>query len=234
VAHRFTLTVLVSSTFSWAITGAPGRGVALADDGAVQVGFPWGLRGLVEGRLGFDQLLVGTTGGIAAGNVFAGGPATEIDLGVRADRVTLYLGFEHAFFGVGAESPYWELPSASAYGNEGLAGARYQILPPSRLINIWVGGDVGYEILHSDGRDGYGGAASIDLPNIVVRVGLGVPIHVAQRILVEPSCFLTLLGSTGNAHAAVTTAGYSSSTSTPNPSTGILGLSPGISLVVEL
>ncbi len=188
-------------------------------------------------RGSYEAWLTGTVAGHPIGNVYSSGPATQIDLGLLLGRgTTMYLGWQHAFYGAGNENPYVTAKLATVWTRADyfLVGVRYGCSSFSSLAGVWIGGDLGYEILHSDAADVAGNTASADLGNLAARFGLGACFRPVDNLVLAPSLMMNLLAEVGGQSSSFTIGGSTHDTSgdVQNKSL-ILGLSPGLGVQGE-
>jgi hypothetical protein len=189
----------------------------------------------ISARGSYDILLAGTVAHQPIGSVFSGGPGTQIDVGLIVSRGwTLFAGWDHVFYGAGGQNPYviQNLATVSARAEYFLAGVRYGCSDPTSLIGFWASADLGWEILHSDASDNFGGTAGVDINNFAARLGLGACIRPTSGFVIAPSVMSSLLVPVAQS-SSVTVNGVTRDTSGDVDASIAVGLVPGLGLQGE-
>lgn len=187
----------------------------------------------LSARGGVDVWMAGRVAGQPIGDVFRGAPTSQLDAGLAVTRrLSIYAGWQHAFYGVGGASPYALYPHANARGDLYMLGARFTC---DGVIGILFGGDLGYLDLHSDASDGAGGSAAVDLPAIAARAGLGLCLRPVSRLLLSWNVQGMAAWPTGSYGGSVTSGGVTRAAGGHvDGGSPYLAVSPGVSVTWEL
>lgn len=179
-------------------------------------------RPFVAVRLSYPWLTAGRIAHAAYEDVFAPGPAVEVDGGItKPSTGTLFLGFQHVALGLGKSSPYADLKEVTTHDDRLWLGWRSVATP------IYIELAVGYSHLAQKATDDAGNKASFSTNAYMLRCGGGFSkplMHRRARLVVGIEYSLGI--ATGNATATSTFGSQMTTSEGPLVSTYRGALSP--------
>jgi hypothetical protein len=183
-------------------------------------------------RLSYEAFFFGKQAGRNVGDVFSAGPGLQVDVGwLLKPGVTVYVAYDHFFYGVGGGSPYAGLPTVQAQLDGAAIGLRYGCDSPR--FGVWFAADAAIAVLHQQGADAGGGSAYVNIPGAQYRLGVGACVRPIGPLVLAPSVMLNLFDPFGSESGSVTATGQLTRTSGTVPTALLMGVSPGVSVTGE-